>query len=67
MSFTKANPPLFRTKQRDGITQLRLETFLNAYKVLSLSMLPSKMKESTLQILNRTIWTRNMTFKSGLH
>jgi hypothetical protein len=29
-------------------------------------MLPSKMKETTFQILNRTIWTRNKAFKSGL-
>jgi hypothetical protein len=44
----------------------RKGTFLNAYKVLSLSMLPSKMKETTFWVLNRTIWIRNKAFKSGL-
>jgi hypothetical protein len=44
----------------------RRDTFLNAYKVLSLSLLPSKTKETTFQILNRTIWTQNKAFKSGM-
>jgi hypothetical protein len=55
-------PPSYGTRQRDGITLLRREIFLNLYKVPSLSMLPSKTKESTFQILNRTIWTRNKAF-----
>ncbi len=29
-------------------------------------MLSSKMKVTTFQILNRTIWTQNKAFKSGL-
>jgi hypothetical protein len=39
-------------------------TFLNAYKVLHMSLLPSKTKETMFQILNRTIWTQNMAHKS---
>jgi hypothetical protein len=38
-------PASYGTQQQDGITLPRRETFLNAYKVLSLSMLPSKTKE----------------------
>jgi hypothetical protein len=38
---------------------------MNAYKILHLSLLPSKTKETVFQILNRTIWTQNKAFKSG--
>jgi hypothetical protein len=34
-------------------------------KVLHLSLLPSKTKETVFQILNRTIWTQNKASKSG--
>jgi hypothetical protein len=44
----------------------RRDTFLNAYKILSLSLLPSKTKETTFQVLNRTVWTQNKAFKSGM-
>jgi hypothetical protein len=40
--------------------------FLNAYKVLYMSLLPSKTKETVFQIPNRTIWTQNKAYKSGL-
>jgi hypothetical protein len=58
-------PPSYGTCQRDGIVLPRKETFLSAYKVLSLSMLPSEMKETTFKVLNRTIWTRNKAFKAS--
>jgi hypothetical protein len=41
-------------------------TFLNAFKVPSLSILPSKTKEIVFQALNRSIWTPNKDFKSGI-
>jgi hypothetical protein len=44
----------------------RRDTFLNVYKMLSMSLLLSKTKETTFQILNRTIWTQNKAFKSGM-
>ncbi len=53
------------TRQRDGITLPQNAMFINAYKVLHLSLLPSKTKETVFQILNRTIWTQNKAFKSG--
>ncbi len=42
------------------------DTFLNAYKILSLSILTLKTKETTFQILKRMTWTQNKVFKSGL-
>jgi hypothetical protein len=59
-------PPSYSTRQRDGLSLPRRDTFLNAYKVLSLSLLPSKTKETTFQVLNRTIWTQNKASKSGM-
>jgi hypothetical protein len=59
-------PPSYSTRQRDGLALHRRDTFLNAYKVLSLSLLPSKTKETTFQVLNRTVWTQNKAFKTGM-
>ncbi len=56
--------PSYSTRQRDGITLPQRTTFINAYKVLHMSLLPSKTKETVFQILNRTIWTQNKPFKS---
>jgi hypothetical protein len=57
-------PPSYSTRQRDGITLPQRTTFINAYKVLHLSLLPSKTKETGFQVLSRTIWTQNKAFKS---
>jgi hypothetical protein len=43
-------PPSYATRQRDGLALPRRDTFLNAYKVLSLSLLPSKTKETVFQM-----------------
>jgi hypothetical protein len=58
-------PPSYTSRQRDGITLPQRATFIDAYKVLQLPLLPSKTKETTFQIFNRTIWTQNKAFKSG--
>ncbi len=58
-------PPSYTTRQRDGIMLPQRATFMNAYKILHMSLLPSKTKETVFQILNRTIWTQNKAFKSG--
>ncbi len=42
------------------------DTFLNVYKVLSLNLLPSKIKETTVQTANKTIWEGNKAYKSGM-
>jgi hypothetical protein len=59
-------PPSYAKRQREGLALPRRDTFLNAFKVLSLSLLPSKTKETTFQVLNRTVWTQNKAFKSGM-
>jgi hypothetical protein len=59
-------PPSYATRQRDGLALPRRVTFFNTYKVLSLSLLPSKTKETVFQVLNRTVWTENKAFKSGM-
>jgi hypothetical protein len=43
------------------------QTFKDAFGVLSLPFMSSKTKETAFQILNRTIWTNNKAFKSGMH
>jgi hypothetical protein len=59
-------PPSYATRQRDRLALPQRDTFLNAYKVLSLSMLPSKTRKTTFQVLNHTVWTQNKAFKSGM-
>jgi hypothetical protein len=39
---------------------------LIAYKILYLSLFPSKTKEATFQILNRTVWAQDKALKSGM-
>jgi hypothetical protein len=57
-------PPAFGTRERDGVYVPVRQTFVDSFKVLSLPYLSSKTKEVAFQILNRTIWTNNKSFKS---
>ncbi len=41
-------------------------TFNNANKLLRLSILTSKTRETSFQVLNRTVWTNNKAFKSRI-
>ncbi len=59
-------PPAFSTRERDGVYVPERQTFVDVFRVLSLPYMSSKMKEVAFQILNRTIWTNNKSFKSGL-
>ncbi len=59
-------PPAFGTRERDDVYVPERQTFIDAFRVLSLTYLSSKTKETAFQILNRTIWTNNKSFKSGL-
>jgi hypothetical protein len=59
-------PPAFGTWERDGVYVPERQTFIDSYRVLSLPYLSSKTKEVAFQILNRTVWTNNKSFKSGL-
>jgi hypothetical protein len=58
--------PAYNTRIRDNIYVPDKNTFNNAYKVLNLPLIPSKTKEVAFQTLNRTIWTNNKAFKSGI-
>jgi hypothetical protein len=60
-------PPAFSTRERDGVYVPERQTFKDAFGVLSLPFMSSKTKETAFQILNRTIWTNNKAFKSGMH
>ena len=57
--------PAYASRIRDGVYYPTPETFTNAFKVLQNKHLPSKTKDTTFQILNRTIWTNNKAHKSG--
>jgi hypothetical protein len=58
-------PPAYGTREQHGIYVPEQQTF-RAFQVLNLPRLSSKTKETAFQILNRTIWTNNKAFKSGL-
>lgn len=59
-------PPARATRIRDGIATPDLETFLKGYDILKSSLIPSKTKEISFQILNRTLWSANKASKSGV-
>jgi hypothetical protein len=59
-------PPAFSTRERDEVNVPERQTFVDAFKVLSLPYMSSKTKEFAFQILNRTIWNNNKSFRSGL-
>ncbi len=63
---TMGTPPAFGTRERDGVYIPERQTFVDSFRVLSLPYLSSKTKEVAFQILNRTVWTNNKSFKSGL-
>jgi hypothetical protein len=54
------------TRERDGVYVPEWQTFKDAFRVLSLPFMSSKTRETAFQILNRTIWTNNKAFKSGM-
>jgi hypothetical protein len=58
--------PAYNTRLRDNVYVPEESTFVNAYRVVDCSYLSTKTREVAFQILNRTIWTNNKAFKSGL-
>jgi hypothetical protein len=58
--------PAYKTRTRDQVYVPEERTFNDAFKVLRMSMIPSKTKETIFQILNRTVWTNNKAFKSHM-
>ena len=58
--------PAYLTRERDNVFIPDMATFTQGYRVLNLTALPSKTKEVAFQVLNRTLWTNNKAFRSGL-
>jgi hypothetical protein len=56
--------PVYATRQRDGVFYTSQKTF--TYKVIEIGSLPNKTRETSFQILNRTIWTNRKAFRSRL-
>ena len=64
---TIKSPPALPTRMRDGKEYLLLPEFMNTYHpLIKHPLLCAKTKENTFQTLNRTIWTNNKAFKSGM-
>ena len=59
-------PPSYRTRIRDRIIVPDRETYSKGYRIVRDKDVPSKTKEISFQILNRTLWTRNKAFKAGI-
>jgi len=59
-------PPALKTRQNEGIAVVGKKEFIMAYKIVRNTMISSKTKEIAFQILNRTLWTNNKAFKSGI-
>ena len=57
--------PSYATRERDGVFRPGVDTFNKAYDIVDNKDIPSKTKEVSFQILNRTIWTNNKAYKSG--
>jgi hypothetical protein len=58
--------PAYQTRIRDGVYRPDEQTFRDAYNVLDLASMPSKTREVAFEVLNRTVWTNNKAFKSGM-
>jgi hypothetical protein len=58
--------PAYATRQRDGVFYPSPKTFTNAYKVIDIGSMPNKTRETSFQILNRTVWTNRKAFRSRL-
>jgi hypothetical protein len=59
-------PPAYSIQERDDVYVPERQAFKDAFRVLSLPLLSSKVKETAFQILNRMVLFNNKAFKSGL-
>jgi hypothetical protein len=57
--------PAYHTRRQDGVFYPTTDTFNNAYNIIEMGSLSSKMKEIAFQILNPTIWTNYKAYNSG--
>jgi hypothetical protein len=58
--------PAYATRQRDGVFYPSPKTFTDAYKVIEISSMPNKTRETSFQVLNRTVWTNRKAYRSGI-
>jgi hypothetical protein len=58
--------PAYETRRRDGVHYPSEQAFNNAYRVIAIGSMPSKTKETSFQVLNRTIWTNRKAHRSGM-
>jgi hypothetical protein len=58
--------PAYATRQRDGVFYPSPKTFTDAYKVIEIGSMLNKTRETSFQILNRTVWTNRKAFRSRL-
>ena len=66
MPLENATGFIVPSRECDGVYRPDKKTFKDAYKIVDIPELPSKTKESAFEVLNRTIWTNNKAFKSGM-
>ena len=59
-------PPALKTRIRDYVDWVPKLDFINSYNIIKNPILPSKTKENVFQVLNRTLWTKNKAYKSGM-
>ena len=59
-------PPSLKTRIRDRVDWIPKTDFINSYNIIKNSLIPSKTKENAFQVLNRTLWTKNKAYKSGM-
>jgi hypothetical protein len=58
--------PAYATHQRDGVFYPSPKTFTDAYKVNEIGSMPNKTRETSFQILKRTVWTNRKAYLSGI-
>jgi hypothetical protein len=59
-------PPAYKTRMNDRIARPDLSEFPKSYRFVTDPIIPSKTKEISFQIINRTLWTNNKAYKSGI-
>lgn len=59
-------PPSYSTRQRDDVEVPRLADFLSAYSINNRRKIDYDAQAFQLEVLNRTLWSENKKFKSGM-
>ena len=60
-------PPAYNTRMLERIDSPEINTFKEAYLAIKNPLLSSKTKENSFSTLNRTLWTNNKAYKSGIN